>query len=205
MKEKKNIIEICLLVVILILSLIVSTFLLRPANKDKEKQENVSTTITSTYHPTKKILTFSKNSDYEEQLCYIPYYSAELVVLDNTLYAVIDSNNEYTKDFSSTRRYGRNLYKLKDDIQSAYFLIMGQCNTNYALAIGNNNELYYINNFVESIDEPFKVTLIEELKDIEKLESKILEGYDYIGIYATDKNGESHEIHELIPKYSRFK
>lgn len=207
MKENitnKKIIEICILVVIVILLLVVTIFIFKPTNNAKKEQEYTSTTTPTTYHPTKKIFTSSKNSDYEEQSCSLPYYSGEMVVIENTLYAVIDEDNEYTQNLSTTREYKRNLYKLKDDIQSAEFLIMGQCDTNYALAIGKNNELYYINNFAESTDEPFKVTLIEEVKDIEKLESKVIENEDYTGIYATDKNGEMHEIHDLIIKYSKL-
>lgn len=199
-QNKRLLLIISLLIIVIIIMLSIIIYLLTKSDSDNKEYSNNN--IPTTIKPTMKLHEITKNPDYEESMCGTQYFFGELMLKDNTLYAVIDENNEYTKDISTTSVDGKKVYKLMDNIKKAFFSENGQCGYNFAFASGIDVQFYYINNFNISLQEKLSVTLVEELKNIDRLESREVDGA--INSFAIDSNGKEYEMSKIIDKYSKL-
>lgn len=180
-------------------------------NQDKSKENNPqntsSTTSSSTPRKdaTKYVETISVvNNDYYESICQVTYYIPELIIYENTLYAVIDQKNELTNELETIKINNRQVHKLLDNVKEAYFAESGQCGTTFAFATGNDGKLYYINNYKYSTSKILEVTEIKELSNIVTIISHQLGDEDFIAAYAIDLQNTEHELTDIITKYAKW-
>lgn len=201
--KKQNLIIIILTIVIIVLIGIIIILLMTGTSKKEstEKENQTKKTYPTTYKPIDAV-EHTKNADYENSMCSPNYLTGEFLIKDNNLYAVIDANNEYTNDLTTEEVHNNKVIKILSNVKQAFFVEEGQCGYHYAFATGLNGEFYYINNFYYAKQENFNVTIVNELKDIERLESREEDGS--IAAYAIDRAGKEYSLYDIISNYSKL-
>lgn len=207
--HKIKVITMGILSTIIIALSVTLFFVNKNVENDKPKSNNTNnTSSTSSTTPKKDDTEYVEaisvdNNDYFESKCNVTYYIPELIVYEDTLYAGIDEKNELTKKLETIKINNRKGYKLIDNIREAYFVEKGQCGYHFAFASGKDGKFYYINNYKDSKSSMLEVTLVKELSDIKKVESR--EEKKSIEAYAIDSKNKEYNLSDIIAKYSQLK
>lgn len=104
------------------------------------------------------------------------YFFEELIISNNSLYAVLDDSNEFTKDLlnKTVNLNNRKAYYLLNNVKYAYIYPYGQGGAYFTYALTNDGNLYYIHNIKYDNDKynTLELSKIDGLNNIITVESK---------------------------------